>query len=92
MAASEPKKTKPVEQTHRGLVMTDLPGRLRRAEQMLRWAMFKAGSWPPKSWRVPVALQGVELRLFLEERHVMFYANVGKGQGGRKEAQKEAKA
>lgn len=78
-------KVKPVEQTHRGLVMTDLPGRLRRAERMLRWAMFKAGSWPPKSWRIPAALQGIGLQQLLEERHAAFYANVGKGQGGRKE-------
>lgn len=71
MAASELKKPKPVEQTHRGIMRSDIVART-EIERGLRWALFKRGEWPPAVWNVPATLEGVALLQMIEERSGMY--------------------
>jgi hypothetical protein len=66
----------PTRVMHRGLTVADMPGKA--GERQMRFALFKRGQWPPRQWRVPVALAGVGLLQMIEERCAMFGAHARK--------------
>lgn len=74
--AMEPQAEGP-SSVHRGLRSEDMPGRT-QWERRMTFAVFRRGEWPPRHWKIPATLEGIDLREMLVERAAMYR---GKGAG-----------